>query len=189
MSDVDVEIKPHPELSVKVCHFGNENAPLVVIDNFVANPESLVEAATHLKFSPAGRFFPGVRAAAPSSYQSFLLRHLRQILKGVLCSDETQLKLLMCHFFLDYNACPSARNAATNPPTLTRFKVMELQPYIISSKKIWVELPFIAIEKLAMKVLTNLGGRRISARWKVRITVQTCQSRSISVAILRFMSR
>lgn len=100
MSDVDVEINPHVDLSVKVCHFGNENAPLIVIDNFVANPESLVEVATHLKFSPAGRFFPGVRAAAPSSYQSFLLRQLPQILKGVFCSDEHQLKLLMCHFSL-----------------------------------------------------------------------------------------
>lgn len=100
MLESAIELMPHPELSVKLCSFGEENSPLLIIDNLIANPESLVDAAKRANFSPVGRFFPGVRAPAPSEYQSFLQRQLKQYLQGYFCAGDQQLKMVMCHFSL-----------------------------------------------------------------------------------------
>lgn len=100
MFEPDIELKLHPDLSVTVCEYGEEKAPLLIIDNLVDKPEALIEAATRASFAPAGRFFPGVRAMAPPSYQLFLMNQLRQLVEGVFALPDSKLKLQMCHFSL-----------------------------------------------------------------------------------------
>lgn len=100
MFETDIELKPHPDLSVTVCDYGEEKAPLLIIDNLVEMPEVLIEAAARAKFAPAGRFFPGVRAMTPPFYQLFLMRHLREFVEKYLALPDSELKMQMCHFSL-----------------------------------------------------------------------------------------
>ena len=77
---------------------GRENAPLVVIDNLVADPEELVRDAVSKRYSPPPSYYPGLRAKAPLSYQVFVVGELR----GMLCEyfelEATSLRFSMCHY-------------------------------------------------------------------------------------------
>ena len=62
----------HPQLRVQRLSIGQEGAPLLVVDQLVADPERLVRKAARMDFQPHGAFFPGIRAPGPASYQVFL---------------------------------------------------------------------------------------------------------------------
>ena len=49
--------------------FGREQAPLLVIENFIADPEALVQIASAQRFTEHARYFPGIRAQAPQQYR------------------------------------------------------------------------------------------------------------------------
>lgn len=55
---------------------GNEAEPLVIIDDFVSDPDGLRMAATEATFVAAGQHYPGIQAALPNSY---LRDHLPRI--------------------------------------------------------------------------------------------------------------
>ena len=70
----------NPNLDVTVHRVGDSRQPVLVIDNVMRDPDSLVEfAATEVTFraawTPKGGY-PGVRADAPREYVSGLLAHL-----------------------------------------------------------------------------------------------------------------
>lgn len=90
----------HPELSIQALTFGDEKAPLLVIDNVVAEAEELVERSAALQFSPAGTAFPGLRALAPVFYQQFILQQLQPLLIKHFQLSCTALKFSMCHYSL-----------------------------------------------------------------------------------------
>ncbi|WP_371395371.1 DUF6445 family protein [Fretibacter rubidus] len=48
--------------------FGNEGQPVVVIDDFAASPDALLETASHATFEKRGLFYPGIRAPANPQY-------------------------------------------------------------------------------------------------------------------------
>lgn len=73
-------LEPHPNLRVERRAIGAEQAPLLVIDNVVADPERLVRKAARSHFAPQGAMFPGIRARAPLSYQHFLGEVLKPLL-------------------------------------------------------------------------------------------------------------
>lgn len=54
----------------RVEHFGKEEQPVVIIDNFCTNPAALLDSASVLSFNPIGPFYPGIRAAANPQYLS-----------------------------------------------------------------------------------------------------------------------
>ncbi|MBM0105441.1 hypothetical protein JM946_11815 [Steroidobacter sp. S1-65] len=90
----------HPDIRIERLAIGREQAPLLVIDNFVAEPERLVSRAAKTQFGPGGRFYPGIRAKAPPSYEHFLATRLRPLLAehfGMVCES---LRLSMCHYSL-----------------------------------------------------------------------------------------
>jgi len=70
----------HPDLRLCQLEIGTERAPLLVIDNFVANAEALVADACARALTVSGRYFPGIRAEAPPAYQQLLLTRLRSAL-------------------------------------------------------------------------------------------------------------
>jgi hypothetical protein len=59
--------RPHSQIAARVDHVGLERSPVIVIDNFAADPEAIVEHAASLApFAPARQtFYPGVRAPVP----------------------------------------------------------------------------------------------------------------------------
>ena len=93
-----MNIAPHPSMRIQKLTIGRENAPLVVIDNLVADPEELVRDAVSKRYSPPPSYYPGLRAKAPLSYQVFVVGELR----GMLCEyfelEATSLRFSMCHY-------------------------------------------------------------------------------------------
>jgi len=77
---------------------GRENAPLVVIDNLVADPEELVSDAVSKRFAAPNSYYPGLRAKAPLSYQMFVLGELRALLCDYFELEARNLRFSMCHY-------------------------------------------------------------------------------------------
>ena len=94
-------IQAHPELRLQVRRIGAEGAPLLVIDQLVADPERLVRKAERGRFVPQGAMFPGIRVRAPLSYEAFLERMVRPLLGEVFgLPPATRLSFPMCHYSL-----------------------------------------------------------------------------------------
>jgi hypothetical protein len=53
---------------IRVQRIGREAQPLVIIDNFAADPDALRAAAIAAQFGPAEHYYPGIRAALPAGY-------------------------------------------------------------------------------------------------------------------------
>lgn len=77
---------------------GRENAPLVVIDNLVADPEELVRDAVTKRYTAPHSYYPGLRAKAPLSYQMFIVGELRGLLCDYFGLDAPSLRFSMCHY-------------------------------------------------------------------------------------------
>ncbi|GAB2493616.1 hypothetical protein GCM10027084_03320 [Pseudoxanthomonas sangjuensis] len=94
-------IQAHPELRLQVRRIGAEGAPLLVIDQLVADPDRLVRKAERGHFTPQGAMFPGIRMRAPLSYDAFLERLLRPLLGEVFdLPPQARLAFPMCHYSL-----------------------------------------------------------------------------------------
>lgn len=94
-----MKLELHPDLRLTQLAIGAERAPLLVIDNFVANAEALVEDARARPFNVRSQFFPGIRAEAPPAYQQLLLGRVRALLDRFGMPDGA-LRLSMCHYSL-----------------------------------------------------------------------------------------
>jgi hypothetical protein len=95
-----VNLEPHPDLTIQKLTIGRELAPLLVIDNLLANAEQLVELAAGKLFGDVVSYYPGVRAKAPLSYQQFVLEKLRGLLADYFGLRGHALRFTMCHFSL-----------------------------------------------------------------------------------------
>lgn len=93
-------LNPHPDLRIEKLSLGREGAPLLVIDNFVAEPDRLVKKAVTAPFASGGRFYPGIRCKAPPSYEHFLTTRLQPLLAEHFGLASRTLRLPMCHFSL-----------------------------------------------------------------------------------------
>ncbi len=72
----------------------------MVIDNVVADPDALVEAAANLDFQPVPRAYPGIRAAAPPAYRKLLTGRLADRLIRFFELQAQGLSLSLCHYSL-----------------------------------------------------------------------------------------
>lgn len=106
----------HPKMQMQLLHIGNEQSPLLVIDNFVAQPELLVAHACRQQFVANSPYYPGVRAPAPLQYQQFLLQSLRPLLLEVFALPLRPLSLSVCHYSI-----------VTTPPT--QLKLLQRIPH------------------------------------------------------------
>lgn len=73
----------HPEFSYHVDYVGNERQPVLVIDNFIANAESLVDSASSKAFNTEKGFYPGIRFPAPELYIDTLGKRLGALICSV----------------------------------------------------------------------------------------------------------
>ena len=90
----------HPDIRIQKLTIGNEKAPLLVIDNLVAQPEELVDLAARKHYAPTIRYYPGIRAQAPLSYQQILASELRPLLTEFFALPDRPIRFSMCHFSL-----------------------------------------------------------------------------------------
>lgn len=93
-------LHPHPDLRISKLALGAEGAPLLVIDQLVAEPERLVAEAAHRDFAGQNSMFPGIRAPAPESYQRFLESALNPLLRECFGLQPGRFVFPMCHFSL-----------------------------------------------------------------------------------------
>lgn len=87
-------------MTTSVYQLGEEQSPLLVVDNFLQNAELLVEDACQLSFVQNSPLYPGIRAPAPVSFQSLLLSTLARQLKQVFELKGSQLGLSLCQYSL-----------------------------------------------------------------------------------------
>lgn len=85
---------------MQTLYVGNENSKIICIDNFLAEPELLVEAAASSRFSPypvaaQRKGYPGLRAPAPAMYGELLRNQVVDIVKQEFAiSADRQLTML-----------------------------------------------------------------------------------------------
>jgi hypothetical protein len=88
----------HPEFRLQKLRIGREQAPLLVVDNLVANPADLVELAAGKLFADVASYYPGVRAKVPLTYQRFFIEHLRGVISEHFGPSAGKIRFTACHF-------------------------------------------------------------------------------------------
>jgi hypothetical protein len=70
MTDLSGQLRLHDRLRMSAVRMGTEGVPVLVVDNFLSNPEVLVDyAAEHCAFEGVtDTFYPGTRAVTPGIY-------------------------------------------------------------------------------------------------------------------------
>lgn len=109
-------------IQITESHFGNEQAPLLVIDNFVRRAEGLVEDASQQRFLANSPLYPGVRAMAPQAYQQLILGQLQNKLMDFFELNGQSLSLSVCHYSI-----------VTTPPQ--QLKLLQRIPHFDSEDK------------------------------------------------------
>ena len=112
-------ISPHPDLRISRHVIGRERAPLLVVDNVLADPERMLRKAASRSFEKMPGMFPGIRSPAPLSYQSFLETLLNPLLRETFDLEPGRFVFPMCHFSL-----------VTQPPDTLHF--LQRVPHIDS---------------------------------------------------------
>ena len=89
----------HRDFRIQKLLIGAERAPLLVIDNVVANPDELVEIAASKSYGNGETYYPGIRAKVPLTFQRFLLDNLGGEFREFF-GLATTLRFTSCHFSL-----------------------------------------------------------------------------------------
>jgi len=90
----------HPDFHIQKLKLGREQAPLIVIDNLVANADELVDQAAGKVFGDVASHYPGVRSKVPLSYQRFMIEQLRDVFGECFGVTPGSLRFTACHFSL-----------------------------------------------------------------------------------------
>ena len=93
-------IERHHDIRIEKRTLGHDGAPLLVIDNLVADPERLVRRAARRAFGRMGEYFPGARTAAPATYGPFLESVLSPLLLEHFGIRPGRFRFPMCHYSL-----------------------------------------------------------------------------------------
>jgi len=90
--DLNGKLKLHPECRHEVVRIGNDRAPVLVVDNFLSEPELLREYAFRLGvYTPGSASYPGVRSVVPEIYVHALRIFLLSIFSPVFGLENNQL--------------------------------------------------------------------------------------------------
>lgn len=90
----------HPDFSYKVDLVGNEQQPVLVIDNFLSDPLIAVEfCVNHGQFNSADAFYPGVRSPAPEVYLQTIYHNLKDIIYTTFSINDSMVRKV----FSDYS--------------------------------------------------------------------------------------
>lgn len=83
----------HANFAVEVQHIGGEGIPLLVIDNFLAQAEQLVDYCAGVgRLEKIDTYYPGIRMQAPEMYVHALHYYLDKIFEAVFNLPISQIK-------------------------------------------------------------------------------------------------
>lgn len=109
----------HPDIRIEKLTIGRERAPLIVIDNFLADPDRLVRRVASRPFTQQASYYPGIRTEAPLAYRQVFENQLRPMLFEYFGLHGSGFKFPMCHYSI-----------VTTPPDKLTF--MQRIPHIDS---------------------------------------------------------
>jgi hypothetical protein len=95
-------------LRVSVSHVGPERSPVVCIDDFSENPESLVDLACEAPFIDVGSRYPGVRAPVPQHYVDSLVESTASVIEDAF-DAQLDPDLELCAFSMVTTAAEKLR--------------------------------------------------------------------------------
>ena len=90
----------HRDFRIQRLTIGQERAPLMVIDNALADADELVEMAATKPYGDVTSYYPGVRAKVPLSFQRYVLDDLRQEFVSLFGLNGATMRFTACHFSL-----------------------------------------------------------------------------------------
>ncbi len=93
-----MQLSLNSSMTTNVYQFGDEKSPLLVIDDFLQDPELLVDHACQQRFVRNSPWYPGVRAPAPKSFQAFFVSSLKGMLRQVFELKGTKIGLSLCQY-------------------------------------------------------------------------------------------
>lgn len=93
-------MKLNQRMRVDACTIGAERVPLLVIDNFLADPDELARIASRENFVEHSRYYPGIRATAPVAYQQAFAGPLGEIIAPLFGLGTGAPRFSLCHFSL-----------------------------------------------------------------------------------------
>ncbi|PUA27258.1 MAG: hypothetical protein B0W54_11690 [Cellvibrio sp. 79] len=89
----------HPLFSYRVEYIGKEAQPILIIENYIADPESLIDyCARFCHFKQADAYYPGVRAPAPDAYVQVMNYYLNKIVYDTFGVDGAVIKSAQSDF-------------------------------------------------------------------------------------------
>lgn len=88
----------HPQFSYRVECVGHDAQPVLIVDNFLAEPELLIDEASNLEFIAAGAMYPGVRAPASALYLQALYNFIRPLMAQVFGINEAQVRSIESYY-------------------------------------------------------------------------------------------
>ena len=92
-------IELNPDLKISFSRIGNEEQPLLIIDDLVLNPDELVESAVKAQWvKPKETYYPGLNAKLPPEYNQKIIEGLREPFLRAFNSPKQQ-KLLVNGFW------------------------------------------------------------------------------------------
>lgn len=90
----------HPDFSCRVDLVGNEQQPVLVVDNFLSDPAYLVEyCAQHTTLNRVDASYPGLRASVPDRYIQLIYCYLRDAICTAFSINDSMVK----HVKADYS--------------------------------------------------------------------------------------
>jgi hypothetical protein len=76
-------------LEFRIDYIGNARSPVVVIENFWADPQALIEhAAARNDYSARSLYYPGIRSSAPPEYAHAITAQLRDLIRSTFDLQE-----------------------------------------------------------------------------------------------------
>ncbi|WP_337880770.1 DUF6445 family protein [Rheinheimera sp.] len=88
-------------MKCQAMRFGQEQQPLLLVDDFVPEPDSLIDyALTQQDVQQAAGLYPGLRSAAPPGFAQWMQQRLATVLQPVFDLQPSQLRQLNCFYSL-----------------------------------------------------------------------------------------
>ena len=90
----------HPAMEVKKLTIGREHAPLLVIDNLLADANGMVDMAASKVFGDVASYYPGIRAKAPLGVPAIRTEPVARVVRGSFRFAMKALRFTACYFSL-----------------------------------------------------------------------------------------
>jgi hypothetical protein len=118
MVDLNGQLRMHERIQIAPSRIGDEASPVLVVDNFLQNPNILIEyAATHCAFEGVSdTFYPGSRAPIPSIYCFAIRGFLGNVIAETFGLEKSSVTGELSHF-----------SVVTTPPE--NLKVLQRMPH------------------------------------------------------------